>query len=80
MSENKMTRQQEVDFYADPANQEPQGPARRRKAPLSTVVPVRFSEGQIAQVRSAADSDHRSVSAWIRLAVDRELERSAESA
>lgn len=76
MTEKKMTRQQEVGFYADPDNQIPQGPARRRKQPLSEVVPVRFTEGQIEQVRTAADSDHRSVSAWIRLAVERELERS----
>jgi len=75
MTEKKMTRQQEIDFYADPDNQTPQGPARRRKQPLSTVVPVRFTEGQIEQVRTAADSDHRSVSAWIRLAVERELQR-----
>lgn len=75
MTKKKMTRQEEVDFYADPDNQVPQGPPRRRKQPLSEVVPVRFTEGQIERVRSAADNDQRSVSAWIRLAVERELQR-----
>lgn len=37
-----MTPEQEYEFYADPRNQEPQGPPRRRKPPLSTPVPVRF--------------------------------------
>ena len=30
MTTKKMTRQEEHDFYADPDNQTPQGPARRR--------------------------------------------------
>ena len=41
MNNRVMTPEQEHEFYADPANQEPQGPARRRKGPLSTPVPVR---------------------------------------
>lgn len=68
------TRQQ--DFYADPDNQAPQGPARCRTAKLSGLVPVRFPPQTLAKIRDAADADDRSVSAWIRLAVDRELERS----
>ena len=32
MSKMTMTREDEREFYARPENQEPQGPARRRKA------------------------------------------------
>lgn len=32
MSKMMMTREDEREFYARPENQEPQGPARRRKA------------------------------------------------
>ena len=31
MTNMKMTREEEYEFYAKPENQEPQGPARRRK-------------------------------------------------
>lgn len=41
---NKMTRAEEHDFYADPKNQVPQGPARRRKSKLTELVPVRFRQ------------------------------------
>jgi hypothetical protein len=38
-----MTPEEEYAFYAQPENQEPQGPARRRNAArLSAPVPVRF--------------------------------------
>ena len=70
----KMTRQEEHDFYAQPENQTPQGRPRRRNSPLSEVVPVRFPPEVLEQIRDAADADHRSVSAWIRRAVDHELE------
>lgn len=69
-----MTRQEERAFYADPANQVPQGPARRRKSNLSEPVPVRFQPETLAKIRDAAEADERSVSAWIRRAVDRELD------
>ena len=42
MTTKKMTRQEEPDFYADPDNQTPQGPARRRTSKLSELVPVRL--------------------------------------
>ncbi len=77
----KMTREEEHDFYAKPENQTPQGPARRRNSKLTEVVPVRFPPEVLDQIRDAADADDRSVSAWIRRAVDRELEQgSAKSA
>lgn len=72
----KMTRQQEHDFYADPENQEPQGPARRRR-PLTKVVPVRFPEDTLDALRARAEADDRSVSSWIRRAVEHELQRDA---
>ena len=71
-----MTPDQEHAFYADPANQEPQGPAVRRRARLSAPVPVRFPEEVLQQLRDRAAHDDRSVSQWIRRAVERELARS----
>jgi hypothetical protein len=55
-----------------------QGPARRRTSKLSELVPVRFPPETLAKIRDAADADDRSVSAWIRRAVDRELEQSSK--
>ena len=74
MTTKKMTRQQEHDFYADPENQAPQGPPRRRKAKLTESVPVRFPAETLERVRHLADTDDRSVSSWIRRAVERELD------
>ncbi len=74
MTTRKMTRQQEHDFYADPENQTPQGPPRRRKPKLTESVPVRFPAETLERVRHLADTDDRSVSSWIRRAVEHELE------
>jgi predicted HicB family RNase H-like nuclease len=72
------TPDEEFDFYAQPENQEPQGPARRRRSPaLGTPVPVRFPPELLEQARRAADADDRSLSSWIRRAVEHELRRSA---
>ena len=71
------TPDQEYEFYADPRNQDPEGPPRRRKPPLSTPVPVRFSADLLEQVKRAAEADDRSVSSWIRRAVEHELSRPA---
>ena len=73
-SSKQMTPEQEYEFYAEPRNQEPQGPARRRKGPLIT--PVRFPADLLENVKRAAEADDRSVSAWIRRAVEHELSRS----
>ena len=65
-----------ADFYADPANQVPVGPARRRTAPrrpLTGHVPVRFDDTTIAAVKERAEADGMTVSAWIRRLVAREL-------
>lgn len=71
----KMTRDEEHEFYARPENQQTQGPPRRRRPRLSEMVPVRFAPETLEEVRDRADADDRSVSAWIRRAVGHELER-----
>ncbi|MGQ0431322.1 MAG: hypothetical protein ACT452_02810 [Microthrixaceae bacterium] len=66
----------DAEFYADPANQVPAGPAQRRKAPrrpLTGHVPVRFDDTTIAGVKERAEEDGMTVSAWIRRVVAREL-------
>jgi predicted HicB family RNase H-like nuclease len=70
-----MSRQEEFEFYARPENQVPQGPARRRRARMSEMVPVRFPPDLLDEVRRRADQDDRSVSSWIRRAVQHELDR-----
>jgi len=72
MTTDKMTPQQGYDHYTRAENQEPQGPARRRSQ-LTEVVPVRFAPETLEAVRGRADADDRSVSAWIRRAVEHEL-------
>jgi hypothetical protein len=73
----KMTRKQEYDHYAKAENQTPKGPARRRKQNLTEMVPVRFEPDVLDEVRRRADADDRSVSAWIRRAVEQALRRTA---
>ncbi|HRN29375.1 MAG TPA: Arc family DNA-binding protein [Terrimesophilobacter sp.] len=74
MKEN-MTPDEEHAYYADPENQVPVGPPVRRRKPLSDPVPVRFPEDLLVRVRDRAEADDRSVSSWIRRAVEHELER-----
>lgn len=64
-------------FYADPAHQVPQGPAvrRRARAAMGDPVPVRFPADLLDAVRDRAAADDRSVSSWIRRAVEHELTR-----
>jgi len=70
------TPEQENAFYADPGNQVPQGPPVRRKGKLGKPVPVRFPDELLREVRDRAAADDRSVSNWIRRAVEHELARS----
>jgi predicted HicB family RNase H-like nuclease len=73
-----MTPEQEYEFYAEPENQEPQGaPQRPRGARLSAMVPVRFPPELLNEVRRRADADDRSLSSWIRRAVEHELRDTA---
>jgi predicted HicB family RNase H-like nuclease len=69
-----MTPDEEYEFYSRPENQQPQGPARRR---LTATVPVRFPAELLEKVRAAAAADDRSVSSWIRRAVEHELRHPA---
>jgi hypothetical protein len=75
MTNPEMTPEQEYEFYAQPENQLPQGPPRRR-ARLSAMVPVRFPPELLEEVRRA-EADDRSLSFWIRRAVEHELRNSA---
>ncbi len=71
-----MTPAQEHAFFADPAHQTPQGPpVRRTRSRMGDPVPVRFPEELLAAVRGRAAADDRSVSSWIRRAVEHELTR-----
>lgn len=72
-----MTPREEYDFFADPANQTPQGPPVRRRSKLSDPVPVRLPPDVLEAVRRRAQADDRSVSSWVRRAVEHELNRSA---
>jgi hypothetical protein len=71
-----MTPEQEYEFYARPENQEPQGQPVRRRGRMSTPVPVRLPPELLERVRKAAEDDDRSISAWIRRAVEHELQGS----
>lgn len=77
MSNHAMTPDEEHEFYARPENQQPQGPPRRRSARLTAPIPVRFPPELLEEIRRRAASDDRSVSSWIRRAVERELQRPA---
>lgn len=77
MTENRMSPEQEYEFYAQPDNQQPAGPARRRRRTLSDPVPVRLPADVLEQARRAAEEDDRSLSSWIRRAVEHELRHSA---
>lgn len=72
-----MTPEEEHAFYAEPENQIPAGPAVHRHHRLSEPVPVRFSANLLAEVRERAAADDRSLSSWIRRAVENELHRKA---
>jgi hypothetical protein len=68
MTNPPMTPDQEFDFYAQPENQEPQGPARRRHdSRLGPPVPVRFPLELLEPALRAADADDRSLSPRRRL-------------
>lgn len=74
-----MSAEDEHAFYADPDHQVPQGPAVRRRArsAMGDPVPVRFPPDLLEAVRDRAAADDRSVSSWIRRAVEHELTRTS---
>ncbi len=77
MTNPTMTPDEEHEFYSRPDNQEPQGPPRRRRHRLTAPIPVRFPPELLGEIRQRAADDDRSVSSWIRRAVEHELQRPA---
>lgn len=78
MNDTPMSADQEYRFYNLPENQEPQGPPRKRHTSrLSAMVPVRFPPELLDEVRRRAAADDRSLSSWIRRAVEHQLRDSA---
>lgn len=76
-TEKHMTPDDEYAFCADPENQTPQGPPVRRRGKLSDPVPVRLPVEVLEEVRRRAEADDRSISSWVRRAVEHELNRPA---
>jgi len=68
-----MTPDEEYEFYAQEENQAPQGPPGRRRSRMTAMVPVRFPPELLEEIRRRADADDRSISSWIRRAVEHEL-------
>ena len=52
--------------------------APKRRARLTEMVPIRFDEQTLLEVKQRAADDQRSVSSWIRRAVDVALDRPAD--
>lgn len=73
MTNTNMTSEEEYEHYARPENQVPEGPPVRRRARMSDPIPVRLPPELLERVRKAAEDDDRSISAWIRRAVEHEL-------
>ena len=71
----EMTPDQEYELYADPSNQEPQGPPVRRRQRMGAPIPVRLPDDVRREVDAHAAADGRSLSSWIRRAVEHELAR-----
>jgi predicted HicB family RNase H-like nuclease len=72
-----MTPEQEYDFYAEPANQTPQGAPVRRRPRNTAALPIRLPAEMLEEVRQRAAADDRSVSSWVRRAIEHELSRPA---
>lgn len=76
-TETPMTPDQEYEYYAEAGNQQPQGLPQRRQPRLTAMVPVRFPPELLDEIRRRAEADDRSLSSWIRRAVEHELRNSA---
>lgn len=73
-----MNDQEAYDYYLDPAHREPAGKGRRHpKDRLTKVLTLRISPSLLSRVTDAAAQEGRSVGAWARKALRRELERCA---
>jgi predicted HicB family RNase H-like nuclease len=73
----ELTPDEEHTLYADPDHQTPQGPAVRRRPRNSAALPIRLPLEMLEQVRARAAADDRSVSSWVRRAIEHELSRPA---
>jgi hypothetical protein len=75
--DEEMDLEQAHEFYKNPENLIPAGPARRPQRPAgkSGLVPVRFPQDMIAAVRRLAGQDDVTVSSWIRQVVAKEIKR-----
>jgi len=72
-----MDDREAYEYYADPANQVPVGPARKHpKDQLTRVLSARISPSLINQVTAAAGAEGRSVGSWVRRALRDALEQS----
>ncbi len=69
MNAEHMTPAEEFEFYSQPENLRPQGPAQRRAPRLSDPIAVRFPPSVLEQIRAVAAAEDRSVSSWVRRAV-----------
>ena len=72
-----LTPEQEHAFYAEAENQTPQGPAVRRRPRNTAALPIRLPAEMLEEVRRRAAADDRSVSSWVRRAIEHELSRPA---
>src|SRR6266511_3703489 len=71
-----MSDKEAFEYYSDPEHRLPTGSARRRSKPgMSSHVPIRFLPETIAKVKILAARDRKTVSAWIRDLVEREIQR-----
>jgi predicted HicB family RNase H-like nuclease len=73
MANTKMKPEKEYEHYARAENQVPQGPPVRRRARMSDPIPVSLPPELLERVRKAAEDDDRSMSDWIRRAIEHEL-------
>jgi predicted HicB family RNase H-like nuclease len=73
----ELTADQEHALYAQPDHQTPQGPPVRRRPRNSAALPIRLPLEMLEQVRERAAADDRSVSSWVRRAIEHELSRPA---
>lgn len=75
MTDYTPTPDEEYDHYARPENQQAQGTPRRRSTRLTAQIPVRLPPELLDEIRQRAGGYDRSVSSWIRRAVEHGLQR-----
>ena len=73
MNAEPMTPEEEFEFYSQPENPRPQGPAQRRTPRQSDPIAVRFPPSVLEHIGALAAAEDRSVSSWVRRAVSEAL-------